>query len=76
MMPHAGPLQYLNNSLQYLIPYYTNTYIPYTDEHFNLNTRYRLFTFSGRTCLRGVQGNPNKFPILVQGDAVHGIGSN
>ena len=37
---------------------------------------YRLFTFSGRTCLRGVQGNPNKFPILVQGDAVHGIGTN
>ena len=28
---------------------------------------YRLITFSGRTCLRGVQGNPNKFPILVQG---------
>ena len=37
---------------------------------------YRLFTFSGGTFLRGVQGNPNYFPILVQGDAVHGIGSN
>ena len=38
--------------------------------------QYRLFTFSGGTFLRGVQGNPNYFPILVQGDAVHGIGSN
>ena len=37
---------------------------------------YRLFSFSGGTFLRGVQGNPNYFPILVQGDAVHGIGSN
>ena len=37
---------------------------------------YRLITFSGGTFLRGVQGNPNYFPILVQGDAVHGIGSN
>ena len=35
-----------------------------------------LVTISGRTFLRGVQGNPNKFPILVQGDAVHGIPSN
>ena len=26
-------------------------------------------TVSGGTFLRGVQGNPNKFPILVQGDA-------
>ena len=34
---------------------------------------YRLFSFSGGTFLRGVQGNPNKFPILVQGDAVHGM---
>ena len=40
------------------------------------STRYRLFSFSGGTFLRGVQGNPNYFPILVQGDAVHGIGSN
>ena len=39
-------------------------------------TQFRLITFSGGTCLRGVQGNPNKFPILVQGDAVHGIGTN
>ena len=39
-------------------------------------TGYRLFSFSGGTFLRGVQGNPNYFPILVQGDAVHGIGSN
>ena len=38
--------------------------------------QYRLFSFSGGTFLRGVQGNPNYFPILVQGDAVHGIGSN
>ena len=36
----------------------------------------RLFSFSGGTFLRGVQGNPNFFPILVQGDAVHGIGTN
>ena len=39
-------------------------------------TVYRLITFSGGTFLRGVQGNPNYFPILVQGDAVHGIGTN
>ena len=37
---------------------------------------YRLITFSGGTFLRGVQGNPNYFPILVQGDAVHGILTN
>ena len=37
---------------------------------------YRLISFSGGTFLRGVQGNPNYFPILVQGDAVHGISSN
>ena len=37
---------------------------------------YRLFSFSGGTFLRGVQGNPNNFPILVQGDAVHGISPN
>ena len=37
---------------------------------------YRLVTISRGTFLRGVQGNPNKFPILVQGDAVHGIPSN
>ena len=34
---------------------------------------YRLITFSGGTFLRGVQGNPNYFPILVQGDAVDGM---
>ena len=34
---------------------------------------YRLVTISEGTFLRGVQGNPNKFPFLVQGDAVHGI---
>ena len=35
----------------------------------------RLISFSGGTLtfLRGVQGNPNFFPILVQGDAVHGM---
>ena len=38
--------------------------------------QYRLISFSGGTFLRGVQGNPNYFPILVQGDAVHGIGTN
>ena len=38
--------------------------------------QYRLFSFSGGTFLRGVQGNPNYFPILVQGDAVHGIVAN
>ena len=35
--------------------------------------QYRLFSFSGGTFLRGVQGNPNFFPILVQGDAVDGM---
>ena len=34
---------------------------------------YRLISFSGGTFLRGVQGNPNFFPILVQGDAVDGM---
>ena len=34
---------------------------------------YRLISFSEGTFLRGVQGNPNKFPILVQGDAVDGM---
>ena len=37
---------------------------------------YMLISFSGGTFLRGVQGNPNYFPILVQGDAVHGIVAN
>ena len=32
-----------------------------------------LFSFSGGTFLRGVQGNPNFFPILVQGDAVYTV---
>ena len=41
-----------------------------------ISVQYRLITFSGGTFLRGVQGNPNYFPILVQGDAVHGISSN
>ena len=36
---------------------------------------YRLFTFSGGTFLRGVQGNPNYFPILVQGDTVPHTGT-
>ena len=35
----------------------------------------RLISFSGGF-LRGVLGNPNFFPILVQGDAVHGISPN
>ena len=38
-------------------------------------TYYRLITDSGGTFLEGVQGNPNYFPILVQGEVVHGIGS-
>ena len=28
---------------------------------------------AGRTFLSGVQGNPHKFPILLQGDAVDGM---
>ena len=32
-----------------------------------------IITFSRGTFLRGVQGNPNYFPILVQGDAVDGM---
>jgi hypothetical protein len=35
-----------------------------------------LHFLEGGTFLRGVQGNPHYFPILVQGDAVHGIVSN
>ena len=42
----------------------------------SLLLNFRLITFSGGTFLRGVQGNPNYFPILVQGDAVHGIVPN
>ena len=34
---------------------------------------FMLISFSGGTFLRGVQGNPNYFPILVQGDAVDGM---
>ena len=34
---------------------------------------YRLISFSGGTFLRGVQGNPNYFPILVQGVLCMGL---
>ena len=51
-------------------------YVLITSELPRLRSLYRLFSFSGGTTLRGVQGNPNYFPILVQGDAVHGIWTN
>ena len=53
-----------------------STFVLRTQSWARLLLVYRLFSFSGGTFLRGVQGNPNYFPILVQGDAVHGISPN